>query len=256
VTPIRRGVLRALGFLCALVLLLGVAALVVFRTDLLLASLDVGPLGSEADAQHFLDEVGAFHGAPERWASQPAIEMKLRGSVPFTPARLAFGLEESDVLLTLRFEPGVHGVYDYTLQDGDQTRRGRVDTRQDRDATGLVLDSVRHLFELPFVAASVPYRRGLPSVAGRRRAFFTWGDPPTATSAYDQIVVWHEGGQVVRMDTTGRDIAPFIVARVEWDGRVELGGFVLPRRAAVYNDGRDGAVVHAWALISAEFTPK
>lgn len=145
-TPIRRGVLRALGFLCALVLLLGVAALVVFRTDLLLASLDV--------------------------------------------------------------------------------------------------------------AASVPYRRGLPSEAGRRRAFFTWGDPPTATSAYDQIVVWHEGGQVVRMDTTGHDITPFIVARVEWDGRVELGGFVLPRRAAVYNDGRDGAVVHAWALISAEFTPK
>lgn len=233
--------------LVGLVVVLGAAGFVVFGTEAFLSELEVGPLGSAEEVEPMLDETAAFHGDPKRWAAQPMIELRARGAVPFTPARLAFGLADENVELTMRFDPGGYGVATYELIDGEAVRRS--------DVPKLLLDSVRHLFELPFTARSIPYRAGLPAGAdGRRRAFFTWGRDATPTSKWDQIVLWSDGGHVQRMDTTGRDIAPFIIARVELEGLVRLGDFRIPKRAVVLDDGRDGAVVHAWEIISIDYS--
>jgi hypothetical protein len=231
--------------------LLGVAAFAALRTDLLLSSLEVGPLGSPQQANVVLRDLAAAHGSPASWARRPALTLRLRGYVPFFFARRAFGLDEERVRLTIRFTPAEHGRYRYVLHDGSRSRRGAVDTRADRDGLGLLLDSVRHLFELPFTARAIPQRRGLADGPnGEHRAFFTWGDNVAATSAHDQIVLWTRGGRLSRMDTTGRDIAPFIVARVVFEGSVKLGDHVLPRRATVYGSG--GELIHRWEIEAAE----
>ncbi|MCA9526253.1 MAG: hypothetical protein KC549_08135 [Myxococcales bacterium] len=243
---------RALLALAALAVVGVAAGLVVFKTDLLLEALPVGPLGDEAAADAWIAEVEGAHGARTDWLAQGEVELHTRGELAFLPVRLLFGLPLSsvDVDLTLRFRPDTHGPYAYTLRLGDAVRHGTADTRRDRDGLGVMLDSVRHLFELPWTPATVPFRRGLPpSADGLRGVFLTWGDP-RPTRQYDQVAAWTRAGRLVRMDTTGRDVAPFVVARVEYAGEVALGGLRLPQTATVVRPG-DGSLVHRWELVSA-----
>ncbi|MCA9672731.1 MAG: hypothetical protein KC503_44355 [Myxococcales bacterium] len=248
--PVKRW-LRRLGIVLASVLvLLGALAFVAFRTNLLLSSLETGALGSEREADALLRGLAAAHGTPERWRSQGHLVMRVRGNVAFFAARRAFGLDQAKIELTLRFRPNAPGRYHYVLVDGARVRRGHVDTRRDRDGLGLLLDSVHHLFALPFVAGEIPVRRGMARApSGEQRAFFTWGRGTAASPKHDQVVLWTRAGGLVRMDTTGRDIAPFIVARVQFEGTVRMGQLRLPARATVYDD-RFGRLVQRFELVS------
>lgn len=231
---------------------LSLCGLLVFHTDALLSELDVGPLGTEADVDVWMERVEAAHGARARWLQQGEVELTTRGSLPFVPVRAMFGLPvtTSEVDLTLTFRPDTHGPYRYAIRHGDQLLSGTSDTRTDRDGLGLMLDSVRHLFEVPWTAPTVPFRRGLGAAPGLEGIFVTWGSDPRPTRSWDQVALWSRGGTVVRMDTTGRDIAPFILARVDFDGAVELGALRLPRTATISRaDGEE--VVHAWELVAA-----
>lgn len=229
------------------------AWLVAFHTDVLLSELEVGPLGAEAVADGWVERVSQIHGSRSAWLAQGEVELTARGELPFLPTRPIFGLplSASEVELVLAFRPDEHGPYCYTLRYGGEERSGTVDTRGERDGLGLLLDSVRHLFEVPFSSPVVPLRRGLPPAAdGLRGIFVTWGSDPHPTQAYDQVALWERAGRLVRMDTTGRDIAPFILARVDYAGEVGLGSLRLPRSAIVrHADGR--RVVHQWELLHA-----
>lgn len=248
---------RTARVVLTVVLTLAVGLAVVFHTELFLSSLDVGELGSEGDADDQISALVQGHGDPAGWKRRALVELRLRGTVPFAPARLAFGLHSTDVELTLQFEPSNPGRYAFTLRDGVAVSRGEVDTRGERDGLGLLLDSVRHLFELPFVAGQIPIRRGLSAADGTtRRAFFTWGTGPQPSPQHDQIVLFERGGRLVRMDTTGRDIAPFIVARVEFRGAVALGDHRLPARATVLDAGSGRDVIHRWELVSVRELPR
>ncbi|MCB9685023.1 MAG: hypothetical protein H6738_07630 [Alphaproteobacteria bacterium] len=232
------------------VVMVATVGFAVFRTDLLLSRLEVGPLGSEADADRVLPQLASAYGPADAWRALPAVELELVGEVPFVPARLLFGMAPTTphTALTVRFEPGRHGVYGY-VQDGV---RGCADTRSERDGRGLLLDSVHHLFTLPFSVGDVPFRRSVSTAGpdGSTGTFLTWGDDPEPTSAFDQVVLWTDGGRIARMDTTGRDVAPFIVAAVPYDGTAEVEGapgFLLPHTATIQR-GPGGSIVHRWEL--------
>ncbi len=247
----RRALLRLVKAVGLAALLVAAVSWLVFKTDVFLSSLPVGPLGPQSQAEALLQEMQAFHGDPERWAQQAQLQLEAEGDIPFVPARLAFGLARSKVRLTLRYEPGSHGTYEYKLEQGDEVTVGRADTNGARDGLGLLLDSVRHLFELPQTANSIPFQRGLPSSpSGQRRAFFTWGSSAQASADHDQIVLWSDRGRLARMDTTGRDIAPFTVARVEFEGLTKLGAFQVPTQATIYGGAQKTKIIHRWKLRS------
>ena len=233
-------------------LLTTAAGIALFRTELFLASLDVGPFGSEAQADEMVDALREGHGAPEAWRRLGVVELSFRGEIPFIPARLSFGGTSSNVTLRMRFRTDQHGEYHYWLRDGEDERSGAADTRRGRDGLGLLLDSVRHLFELPLVAREIPLRRGLPAQTdGSKRAFFTWGDSLAPNREVDQVVLSSMHGRLFRMDTTGRDIAPFILARVDFEGEVALRDVRLSRRATIRDPGPDGDLIHRWELTGA-----
>ncbi len=226
------------------------AIVLVWRSDVLLSALDPGPLGTAEDVQVWTAEVARVHGTRADWLAPGEIELHTRGRLVFAPLRVMFGTAWADpvVDLTLVFRPDTHGPYRYTLRQGESVTSGRVDTRADRDGRGFLLDSVRHLFELPWSVPAVPYRRGLAPRDGLAGVFATWGDDPRPTRAHDQIAVWARNGHVVRLDTTGRDVAPFIVARVDYTGELPFEGLRLPQRAVVRDT--KGKIVHEWELLA------
>lgn len=229
--------------------LLGVGAgFAVFRTDLMLSTLAVGPLGTEAEADAWMADVARAHGSREAWLGMGEVTLETHGTLDFPPVRLFFGLplDVREVDLTLTFRPDTHGPYQYVLHTEHGEQRGAVDTRQGRDGTGLMLDSVRHLFEVQWTAPTVSFRRGLPERSGLAGIFVTWGADATPTRRWDQVALWSRGGRVVQMDTTGRDVAPFIVARVDLEGQQRLGPLTLPGSARIRDD--EGADVHRWEL--------
>ena len=238
------------------ILVLLLAPVVIFKTDLLLSELDVGALGSERAVDEWVSDVARVHGSRAAWLAQGEVELTTRGHLPFAPLRAMFGtaLTDPTVELTLTFRPDTHGPYRYTLRQGDNVRTGQVDNRDGRGALGFMFDSVRHLFEVPWSAPVVPFRRGLaPSADGRQGVFLTWGADAQPTRDYDQVALWSREGRVVRMDTTGRDVAPFIVARVDLNGEVRLGDLRLPKSASVVDP--KGKVVHEWELLGVKSRP-
>lgn len=151
------------------------------------------------------------------------------------------------------FRPDTHGRYRYTLRQDDDVTTGEVDNRHGRGALGFMFDSVRHLFEVPWSASVIPFQRGLEARAdGCEGIFLTWGADAKPTPSYDQVAVWSRNGRVVSMDTTGRDVAPFIIARVDFEGEISLGELRLPRSATVVDP--KGKVVHRWELVSVRRT--
>lgn len=237
-----------------LLLLLALPA-VAWRTDLFLSALDVGPLGTEGEVDAWLERTARVHGSRAAWLEQGEVELTTRGELAFPPLRVMFGtgLADPSVELTLVFRPDTHGPYRYRLRQGDVVESGEVDTREGRDGIGFMLDSVRHLFEIPWSPPTVPFRRGLStSRDGRDGVFLTWGEDAHATRRYDQVALWSRDGRIERMDTTGRDVAPFIVARVDFEGELMLAQLRLPRSATVTDP--KGKVVHRWELLSVSST--
>lgn len=252
----------------ATILVLGLTglALVVFKTDLLLADLRPARLGTEAEANRTLDKLGVYHGSHAAWSRLGRVRLTLRGSVRFLPARLALGLRWNapDVALTITFRPARYGLYQVRLENAGERFEGSVDTRRNRTRRGLLFDSVRHLFELPLSAQVIPLRRGMESARWNgeqlERVFATWGrfEPQ---SKVDQLILWVQpnldgrGGHLKRVDTTGRDIAPFTKARIELLGTTRLGAFLLPAHVRVFALDSDTRLIDEWWLERAEILP-
>ena len=91
--------------------------------------------------------------------------------------------------------------------------------------------------------------------AEKQRTFASWGtqDPQLHT---DQYIVWTgENGLVERFDSTGRAVAPFILARVVFEDHRDVEGFQLPGQVTVFEAGEAGSVVHAWRVVDVRLGP-
>lgn len=223
---------------------------VVMKTPLLLADLRTEPLGDAEQGRATLHRAQAAHGGRDAWLDHEWVELELDGDVPFLPARLGFGGVDERASVWLRFDPRQYGVA--TLRVDGETHA--IDTRSDRDGLGLLADSLRHLWELPFAMESADVIAALPDREGQERVFASWGtDAPQMD--VDQYVLWTDPAQhlVRRFDSTGRAIAPFIVARVMYEGYRTIDGFELPGRVTIYDE--EDAVVHRWTLVAARLGP-
>ena len=249
------GALRRLGG-GVLIVLLAVSggAFAALKTEVLLSDLKPEVLGTEAEADRILKALPKEHGNPARWRALPRVHMELRGRVLLAPVRYVFGMSEVDVELSMSFVPQRHGRYHAEIRQRSGARTGAFDTRTDRNGAGFMLDSVRHLFELPVSAEQLPIRRSMApsSIDGvvHQRIFASFNRIEADPQA-DQLVLWIREGRLVRFDTTGRDIAPFIKARVEYEGRYALEEISLPKFARVYRWAKGGSLVHEWELVRA-----
>lgn len=246
---------RIFGTLAALVVAVPVLGFVAMKTPLLLSDIRSEPLGTESAASPALAELESHHGGAAAWRMQGRVRLHARGDLPYFPVRWGFDVSES-VEVTIIFDPTGEQASEYVIESGGTIRSGTHRWSASPDEAGLLVDSVVHLFTLSITASEVPVRRGLPAGTWRgeafKRVFATWGDVAPHMDA-DQIILWVRDGRLKRFDTTGRSIAPFILARVEMEGEVALGSFRLPQEARVNKRGEDGQLVHGWTLIDVEF---
>ncbi len=246
-----------IGLLSVLLFTAAAAMFVVIKTDLFLADIRPAKLGGEKQAAVLLNKMRAAHDPTGAWNRIKKVRMSWKGFVPSTPARFGFGVPHEQVRLTMEFSPREKGPYKVDLKSGKLTISGEVDTRRDRDGLGLLYDSVRHLFELPIEGKRTEFMRAMSGAHWNDRAherlFLSWGKG-IATGEYDQLILWLQAGRLTRFDTTGRDIAPFIVARVEYRSYTVFEEMILPGKVVILDT--KGAVVHEWELIRAEKLPR
>ncbi len=260
---------KAILVVSALVVAMVVSGFIALGSDLFLADIRPATLAAEHSGTPVMKSLEVAHGGLERWRAQGQVSVVLEGTweSPLPHWGMAPFLGDSPVI-QLTFAPAKHGdavlrvlgesKQVFEVRDGVSWVHTEAGAMEGPPKLPLLVDSLRHLLEMPFAMQSVDVCLATSDASWNRqehaRIYATWNTPKPQRDV-DQYVLWQNKttGYLHRFEATGRFMAPFSTASVIMKDHVSFGGFVIPKSIAVHRGHEPGDPLMRWRVVSVEF---